>query len=532
MWKLPLLEAKTSLSGKKDTFIVGVFQDTGKKAISPQGSYGGWVDQLRKDHLFQAQRGSLMFFRATPAAGLTENLLLVGLGLESDLTDEKLRSLGGLVWAKLVSEKVKEVAIQSDTFVGKSSRVTSEDAASLLHLGNPHQWGYLMKRLRALAEGLILSAYQFDKYKNLATKTEGDKENSNFPSLIQFMSSDRALKDVLSQELEKVTAIGEAVCVTRDWSNEPSNHGTPTYYANEAKKLARKHGLKCRVLSEVDARREKMGLFLGVGQGSDQEGKIVIVEYTPKKRKGPQKSVKTIALVGKGVTFDSGGISIKPSARMEEMKHDMTGASTVMGAILLASQWEVPHRVMAIMAFTENMPSGHAIQPGNVITARNGKTVEVINTDAEGRLILADVLDYAQDSKPDAVIDVATLTGAVSVALGKQCCAVLGNDVGLIESLERASEQTGERIWELPLFDEYFEDLKSDCADMKNSANDSNGGTIRGAIFLKQFIRKDIRWAHLDIAAMANHLTSYSYFPKKGASGIYVRTLAQFIADF
>ena len=533
MWKLPLLEAKTSLSGKKDTFIIGVFQDTGKKAISPQGSYSGLVDQLRKENSFQAQRGSLLFFRAFDLSS-SENLLFVGLGPESELTDEKLRSLGGQIWSKLVSEKVKQVVIHADTFVGKSAHLDSEDAASLLHLGTPHQSGYLLKRLKALAEGLILNAYQFDKYKSDQgnVSTVGGKDQSLLPHVIQFLSSDQSLKDILSHELKKITWMAESVRVTRDWSNEPSNYGTPTYFANEAKKLARKYGLKCRVLSEADAKREKMGLFLGVGQGSDQEGKIVIVEYAPKKKKGPQKAVKTIALVGKGVTFDSGGISIKPSARMEEMKHDMTGASTVMGAILLASQWQVPHRVMAVMAFTENMPSGHAIQPGNVITGRNGKTVEVINTDAEGRLILADVLDYVQDFKPDAMIDVATLTGAVSVALGKQCCAVLGNDSGLIQSIQRASEQTGERVWELPLFDEYFEDLKSDCADMKNSANDSNGGTIRGAIFLKQFIRKNTRWAHLDIAAMANHLSSYSYFPKKGASGIYVRTLAQLIADF
>jgi leucyl aminopeptidase len=217
---------------------------------------------------------------------------------------------------------------------------------------------------------------------------------------------------------------------------------------------------------------------------------------------------------------------------MEEMKHDMTGAATVMGAMLLASAWKVPNRVIGIMAFTENMPDGNAIQPGNVLTARNGKTVEIINTDAEGRLVLADVLDYAQDMKPDAVINIATLTGAVAVALGKQCCAILGNEELLIDSLRRAGEVNGERIWQLPLYDEYFDDLKSDTADMKNSANNANGGTIRGAIFLKQFIRKGVQWAHLDIAATSTEMGHLSYFPKKGASGLYVRTLAQFAADF
>jgi leucyl aminopeptidase len=283
------------------------------------------------------------------------------------------------------------------------------------------------------------------------------------------------------------------------------------------------------VLSEKDAEREKMGLFLGVGQGSEREGKIVIVEYNPK---GATKTAKTIALVGKGITFDSGGISIKPSMRMEDMKHDMTGAATVMGAIILASILKVPNRVVTIMGFTENMPSGSAITPGNILTSRAGKTVEIINTDAEGRLILADLLDYAQDMKPDAIIDAATLTGAVSIALGKQCCAILGNDESLIESVRRAGEVAGERIWQLPLYDEYFEDMKSDYADMKNSCNDSYGGTIRGAMFLKQYIRKGVRWAHLDIAATANSVAHHSYIPKRGATGTYVRTLAQFAAEF
>jgi leucyl aminopeptidase len=193
---------------------------------------------------------------------------------------------------------------------------------------------------------------------------------------------------------------------------------------------------------------------------------------------------------------------------------------------------KVQNRIIAVMAFTENMPDGNAIQPGNVLTSRAGKTVEVINTDAEGRLILADVLDYAQDFKPDAIIDVATLTGAVAIALGKFCCGILGNDEELIQSVRRAGEVNGERIWELPLYDEYFDDLRSDYADMRNSANDSYGGTIRGAAFLKQFIKKGMRWAHLDIAATANGVTHLSYIPKRGASGIYVRTLAQFAADF
>lgn len=230
--------------------------------------------------------------------------------------------------------------------------------------------------------------------------------------------------------------------------------------------------------------------------------------------------------------MDTGGISIKPSSRMEDMKHDMTGAATLFGATLLAAKRKLNKRVITVLAFTENMPDGDAITPGCVITGRNGKTVEIINTDAEGRLILADALDYAQDFKPDCMINAATLTGAVAVALGKQCCGLMTNDEELGAKLIAAGKDTHERMWQLPMYDEYFEDLKTDCADMKNSANDSYGGTIRGGIFLKQFIRKGQSWAHLDIAAMAYGMGHVPYYPKKGGSGMYVRAVANFIENY
>ncbi len=532
MSNLPLLEARTSFSENVDSDVIAVFQDSAKKAITPKGPYGGLVDRLRKVEAFAAKHGTVQFIRFGGKAP-ADNVLLLGLGQGTELSEEKIRAAGGHAWAKLSVEKVKSLVIHVD---------------SLSEVKGAHSSLTPLRCIRALAEGLILSSYQFTKYQ-AKSQSEGKSDGKpndrlailssssedSLPLRIVFLTQDKGLKAQLDAQLAQVQAMGEAVWVTRDWSNQPSNYGTPVYFANEAKRLAKENGLKYKVLTELDAIREKMGLFIGVGQGAERESRFVIVEYTPKNSKNSKnlsKNLKTIALVGKGVTFDSGGISIKPSARMEDMKHDMTGAATVMGAMMLASKWEVQNRVIGIMAFTENMPDGDAIQPGNVLVSRNGKTVEIINTDAEGRLILADALDYAQDYKPDAVIDIATLTGAVSVALGKQCCAVLGNEESLIEALRRAGESNGEKIWQLPLFDEYFEDLKSDYADMKNSANDSNGGTIRGAIFLKQFIRKNTPWAHLDIAAMAYNVSHLSYFPKKGASGAYVRTLAQFIADF
>jgi leucyl aminopeptidase len=522
MNKLPLLEVRLTSATGLDTNICAVFQDSAKKAISPKGAYSATVEKLRKVGAFDAKHGAIQFLRFvfSEAAKGPENALLVGMGPSAEFTEEKARVAGGLAWSKIVAEKCKTVAVEVDSFV-PSSGTKGATRTSFI---------------KAFAEGLILSAYRFNKYKTKEVSKSETKSGSKVekrdslmgPSQIVFVTQDKNLKALLELDLVQVTAMGEAVGVTRDWSNEPSNHGTPVYFANEAKKLAKEYGLKCTILTEKDAEREKMGLFLGVGQGAERESRIVVLEYSPKGTKSP----KTIALVGKGVTFDSGGISIKPSMKMEDMKHDMTGAATVMGAMLLCSKLKVGNRVVAVMAFCENMPDGNAIQPGNILTSRSGKTVEIINTDAEGRLVLADALDYVQDMKPDAIVDVATLTGAVMVALGKHCCGILGNDDSLIQAVRRAGESSGERVWELPLYDEYFDDLKSDSADMKNSANDPLGGTIRGAIFLKQFIRKGSLWAHLDIAATAWNLGHVSYYPKRGASGAYVRTLAQFVANY
>lgn len=506
--KVPTLEARTSAQAA-DTDLVVVFQDTRKKALAPQGGYSGTVEKLTKAKAFDGSHGSMQFLRfggRKPA----ENLLVVGLGSAAELTEEKARIAGAKAWSRLIAEKVSSLNVHVDPVVQTRGFSSQTDSIRIV---------------RAFVEGMALSGYKWEKYKSKKATPAKDEVTLDKVSLL---IKDKASANLLNSEMKSVQAAAECVNVTRDWSNEPSNEGTPEYYAAQAQKFARANGLKCRVLREADAKRERMGLFLGVGQGSDREGRVVIVEYTP----AASKNAKNIILVGKGITFDSGGISIKPSMKMENMKHDMTGAATIMGAVLLAAKWKIKNKVTAIMGFTENMPSGCAIQPGNVLTSRSGKTVEVINTDAEGRLILADLLDLAQDRKPDALINVATLTGAVMVALGKQCCGVMGNDEELIGRVKTAGEVHSERIWQLPLWDEYFEDMKSATADMKNSANDPYGGSIRAGIFLKQFIREKTRWAHLDIAATGDGMGHIPYYPKQGASGMHVRTLAQFAADF
>lgn len=525
MLKIPTLEArtpsksgqpgqaKTASSGSSGSGLlelVAVFQDSGRKAIAPRGSSAALVEKLRRDEIFNARHGAMQYLKYTGKTS-AENYLLLGLGAAAELTEERLRVAAGHAWTRAKAEHAKAIAVELDSFFDARGM-----KAELTHA----------KIARAFAEGLVLGAYQYQRHRSV----KGDSAEASYagPSRISFITRDASLKKSLDAELKRAAAIAEAVRITRDWSNEPSNFGTPEFFAAEARKLARQYGLRVRVLGEREMKAQKMGLMLGVGQGAERESRVVVLEYVPRGVKKP----KTLALVGKGVTFDSGGISIKPSMRMEDMKHDMTGAATVAGAVVLASLWKVPNRVVAVMGFVENMPDGNAIQPGNVLTSRSGKTVEIINTDAEGRLVLADLLDWVQDQKPDAIVDAATLTGAVSIALGKQCCAILGSDETLVDSVIRAGEANGERIWELPLYDEYFEDLKSDWADMKNSANDSYGGTIRGAIFLRQYIRKGIPWAHLDIAATAYNMAHHSYYPKKGASGAYVRTLAQLAADF
>lgn len=509
MTKLPRLDS-TLTEAKIDAAIVLV--DSLGKVASAGGAKNAAaletvLSKLKRSGAFTGKSGSVCFVRFGGFAK-AEHLLLGGLGDPAELTEERLRVLGANLYSKLLAERIASAVVYLDSLL-EAKKIPGALTVETL--------------IRSLGEGLTLPAYEIQKF----GKKDSTPEASGLKTL-SFFTHDKTVKSKVDTTLPLLKATAEAIGVTRDWSNAPSNHGTPEYFAAEARKLAKTHGLKITVLNERDCAREKMNLFLGVGQGSEREGRFVVVEYKPKGVKSP----KTIALVGKGITFDSGGISIKPSLKMEEMKHDMTGAATVMGAILLASKMKARNRIIAIMAFTENMPDGDAIQPGNVITGRAGKSVEIWNTDAEGRLILADALDYAQDFKPDAMIDVATLTGAVGVALGKQCCAVLGTSDKVIDRLRQLGDQLGERAWPLPLYDDYFEDLKSDCADMKNVANDPLGGTIRGAIFLKQFVRKSTPWAHLDIAYTANSMGHVAWCPRKGASGMHVRTLARFAAEF
>ena len=311
--------------------------------------------------------------------------------------------------------------------------------------------------------------------------------------------------------------------MVRDMVNSPSADMTPTVIAGIARTLARKHHLKVQVLERDRMRKLGMGALLGVAAGSVQPPKFIIAEY----RGGGKKPF--VALVGKAITFDSGGISIKPSENMDRMKDDMSGGAAVLGAIANAAALKLPLNIVALVPSTENMPSGSALKPGDVLRTMSGKTIEILNTDAEGRLILSDALAYACRYKPAVIVDIATLTGACRVALGQEASGMLGTSDKFKQHIREAGEKTGERVWELPLWDGYQDLIKSDIADMKN-AGGRDGGVITAACLLSKFVEK-YPWVHLDIAATAWTEKDRPYTPK-GATGLGCRLLTQFLRDY
>ncbi|MGB6291156.1 MAG: leucyl aminopeptidase, partial [Desulfobulbales bacterium] len=374
--------------------------------------------------------------------------------------------------------------------------------------------------IECISEGLILGAYQFRKYKK--TKEE-DETPGTIKEILLF--TEKVNKAVL-QGLNRGKNAALAGCAARDMANEPGNVWTPTRFAEFGRKLARTYNFTCKVLSKTDMLRFKMGGILGVNSGSAQPPKMVILEY----RTAP--SNPTLLLVGKGLTFDSGGISLKPPKGMEEMKFDMCGGAAVLGAMQAIGE-EKPKNIniVAIVPATENLPGPSALKPGDIITIYGGKTIEVVNTDAEGRLILADALAYGiKQYKPKAVVDLATLTGAVVIGLGHHRTGLLSNDDELARKILAAGDRCGEPLWRLPLGPEYSKQIKSKIADIKNVGNRA-AGTITAAAFLQEFVG-ETAWAHLDIAGTAYNFTDKPYAPQNGPSGIGVRTLLELVRNW
>jgi leucyl aminopeptidase len=313
--------------------------------------------------------------------------------------------------------------------------------------------------------------------------------------------------------------------LARDLANAPGNELTPTVMGETARQIGREFGMQVTVLGPSELREQGFGGILAVAQGSQQEPRFIIIEYGAEYANGP-----TICLVGKGITFDSGGISIKPAAGMEDMKMDMGGAAAVLGALQAVGELKLPLHVVGLISSAENMPSASAFKPGDIVKTLSGKTIEVVNTDAEGRVVLSDALHYAGRFKPAAVIDLATLTGAIMVALGPHATGMMSNDDDLSARLERAGQASGERVWRLPLWDPYKDMVKSDIADVKNSAG-RPGGAITAAAFLSAFV-DGYPWAHLDIAGTAWVDRQTKAYTPKGATGVGVRLLVQALRDW
>ena len=369
---------------------------------------------------------------------------------------------------------------------------------------------------QATVEGLLLGAYRYDSFKT------GDTDRSGLAS-VAVVTPLRAQAYEIRDGIEAGMISAEGTILARDLSNAPGNAMTPRKLAAAARKMAGQTGLKCRVLTRKDIEKERMGALLAVNAGSEEPPRFIVLEHGE-----ASDGVDTLVFIGKGITFDSGGISIKSSGGMEEMKHDMSGAAAVIGAMQSIAMSKPPLHVLGLVPATENLPDGRALKPGDIIATRSGKTIEVINTDAEGRLVLADALEFAEQYSPAAVIDLATLTGACVVALGYAATGMMGNDDGLQDRVRTAGEAAGERVWPLPLWQDYHDQIKSHIADVKNTGGRWAGALTAGA-FLAKFTERP--WVHLDIAGTAYTDASKPYCPK-GATGVGVRLLLQLVKDW
>lgn len=425
---------------------------------------------------------------------VAKRILVVGLGKEA-FSRELFRKTGGTIASQAMKMKVCELLL-----------VLPDLAADPAEM------------VEGLSEGLVLGTYRFEQYK---TKKDPEALDSRLQKAALYTAEPKKLARAL-----KLGEIGaQAACEARDMAHKPASHWTPEHFSKYGRQLAGSYGMKCTVLDQARMETLGMGGIIAVNYGSSRPAEMLILEYKQK------KDAPTLLLVGKGLTFDSGGISLKPSLGMEEMKYDMCGGAAVLCAMRAIAQAKLKGlNVVALVPATENLPGPAALKPGDVITQYGGKTVEVVNTDAEGRLILADALAYGiKKYKPDMVIDVATLTGAVIIGLGHHRTGLFSNDDDLCERLLAAGTRSGEPLWRLPLDPEYTRQLKSEIADLKNVGK-KDGGAITAAAFLKEFVG-ETPWAHLDIAGTAWDFTEKSYIPK-GPSGIAVRTLFDFIRNW
>ena len=504
------MEIRTTAGGIQTTddemIVVNLFEE-----IETPGGATGAVDKELGGAIGEAiaagdcrgKKGETTVFYprgAIPA----RRVLVVGLGPQAGFSLEAVRSA-----AASAAQRARDLGVSS--------------FSSIVHGGGAGGFP-VQAAAQAVVEGTILGLYRYQELKNKPP----DRPDPEQFTLVQF---DPAKIPEVESGAQLGQVVAEAACLARDLVNRPANYATPSDLAELALEIAGEFDhMRCQVLNEEDASELKMGSFLGVAQGSDEAAAFIVMEYHPSR-----EDLDTIVLAGKGITFDTGGISLKPVQGMERMRGDMAGAAAVLATMAVVGQLDLPLHVVGLVPATENMPGARAYKPGDVLTAMNGKTIEIISTDAEGRLVLADALAYAARFEPKAVVDLATLTGACVVALGAGIAAgMFSTDDELAARLQTASQTSGERLWRMPLYDDYLAKIESLTADLANSGG-RMGGVGASAIFLKQFA-EGYPWAHLDIAGMSFEEAGGS--PKrpaylgKGGTGFGVRLLVQFLRDW
>jgi len=483
---------------KADAIIVNYFEGAGRlqgDIAAIDKALGGAISRLVKAGEIKGKCGEVTIIH-TLGKLPAERVVVTGLGKQAELTTDKVRGSIATALRLLRRKSVTDIATAAQG-VGLGS-ITAESSA------------------QALTEGAVLGLYTFRHH---FTKEADFGEIKTFT----IVGKDRNEVTALRRGSAKGRVLAEATNMARDMVNEPSNHMTPSDMAEMASRVAKTYGFDITVFEREQVEKMGMGAFLGVAKASQQPPKFIVLNY-----KGSRSKETDIALIGKGITFDSGGISIKPAEGMEEMKGDMAGGAAVIAAMGAIAQLKPAINVLAVVAATENLPGGNAFKPGDVLTAMSGKTIEIISTDAEGRLTLADALGYARKQGAKLLVDVATLTGACRVALGDVCSGAFGNDQDLINKIIAAGAEAGERLWQMPMYDEYKEQNKSEVADIKNT-----GGRLAGAITAAQFLAEfagDTKWVHLDIAG-TNITDKEKNHNVKGATGVPVRTLVNLVIN-
>lgn len=481
---------------KLDLLAVLLFEGDKPDAALDELSGGKAARAVRLGDFKGKLRQCAMFYGEDARAA---RVVLVGLGARKGANADRVRRAVG-------------------TAVSEARRVEARRLGVVLPATLPH--GLHQAQLAAAAgEAAVLADYAFDRHKSAQ---DGEAKKARPELTVDVFAG----KDAQAA-LDRAVTVAQAANLARDLANEPANKVTPTVLANAAREAGRSAGFKVKVLDPDEMKKLGMGSLLAVAAGSHEPARFIQMEYGPAKGK-PKGG--TVVVVGKGITFDTGGISIKPADKMWEMKFDKSGGCAVVGLMAAVARTKLPLRVIGLVPATENMPGGGAVKPGDVVRALNGKTIEILNTDAEGRLILADALAYSARFKPDVVVDMATLTGAVLVALGDVRAAVMGNDEALSDALQAAGEATGELLWPLPMDDAYGEHVKGEVADVKNLGKGRDAGSIAGGWFLKHFVPEGVAWAHLDIAgtAWASGDPGKGYLGK-GATGYGVRLMYEYL---